>query len=434
MAQQQRKKQKTTKEVDETPVQWQTPFSTIENLELSVQSLTASNNTLQSTLNMLDSITKDFTRQCSFTKHDRMYEIVTESDIRNAQLEILRDLRPEMNKLLEEAEQLLADLSVQEAETKRRLDEKQQALSHFRAAVKFASSQTGVLSQSKASSTTTSANINNNNNNNNKSRISSNNNSKSKKSSFLDQLLMKQRQLKKLININELKSLQTEILEMENEMESVDAATGAPVLIFDKEKHKSELAEQLAKLKRQSSQKKREYEEKQDAEATKSVQQPSTHISSSAPARQWTTSESIQKYTNHLYLVQTVLGVMSQPDFVTSLNAVQKCETQCKRYLQALQNEKHQSKPMPTSSLLPTLIQQLKTVCKATMPGYMLGKTAGRVLELMLTQSPLDLQQLLQEFPTAKEKRHNLTKAVLILLQAHIIDISGTDLYIIQQQ
>ncbi|KAI7905356.1 Spc19-domain-containing protein [Cokeromyces recurvatus] len=265
---QRRKKQKLTKETLKSTIEnqekWQVPYSMISNLESSVQSLISSNNSLQSTLHLLDSATKDFTRHCEFAKHDRLYEVVTESDIRSAQLEISKDVLPELEQLLSEADQLLGLLQVQEKESKQKVEEQQQILSHLRTAVKFATSQSKILSNTKV-----------------------NKNKESASSAVLNQLKDKQKRLKLLIDVEdrkikeetiELKGLQKEILQLEKEMEQVIPSDNGSELIIDKDKHKLELIQQLADLKQQTIKKKESYEEKQQIEASRASNSSSIQI------------------------------------------------------------------------------------------------------------------------------------------------------------
>lgn len=87
---------------------------------------------------------------------------------------------------------------------------------------------------------------------------------------------------------------------------------------------------------------------------------------------------------------------MSQPRFIDTVNstAVKNCNTQCKRYLQGLQREIELYPPQQDELHQEHWISQMKSLCKTLMPDHILGKTAGRVLELLITNSKIPIKVL----------------------------------------
>lgn len=82
--------------------------------------------------------------------------------------------------------------------------------------------------------------------------------------------------------------------------------------------------------------------------------------------------------------IRNVLHELSQPEFAATTTTIHSCESQCKKYLQALQKEKiyiqmddKQKQELPS-------IEQIKLLCKNELP-FMLGKTTSKILHLVLT-------------------------------------------------
>jgi hypothetical protein len=95
-------------------------------------------------------------------------------------------------------------------------------------------------------------------------------------------------------------------------------------------------------------------------------------------------------------LIKNVLAKLSQSHFIDGANAttVKNCNTQCRRYLQGLQREMESYPPKQDDLNQGHWIAQMKSLCKALMPDHVLGKTAGRVLELFIIKTKIPIQEL----------------------------------------
>ncbi|KAI8643270.1 Spc19-domain-containing protein [Parasitella parasitica] len=346
---------------------FQEPFSLIENLESSVKSLNNVNQTLKSTIESLNQETREFGRQSQLTTYNRHYEIVTESDIRHAQHEFSKELRPELDFLLEEAELLLNALASEEKRLTINLEKQEKSI------------RDSQLAANKTRKKTTSRQA-----------------EKKVKEPFPHRSIQKLKQLQdrqnRLIHLHELEDeslaqetkelvdLQNINLATEKQMETADLASVQNAL--DGEKNENELKQEIENLEKLTLIKKQflDQHENQHVQQTKPVE--AIH---EEEAHQLSPAESISLYTSHLGLIQNVLDEINQPNFVASVTAVANCETQSKRYYQALQNEiatqpytqRNQSK----------WISLLGRLCQVVMQDGMIGKTAGRVLELLLSSA-----------------------------------------------
>ncbi|KAI8987528.1 Spc19-domain-containing protein [Mycotypha africana] len=126
------------------------PLTSTVDLEGCVDHLTNCNRTLKSSVESLRSVTEEFTRQAKFMNVDRSYELVTENDIKTAQREVVRDIGPEIEGLLQEVDVLLHNLSVQEQEIKRKVEDQQRLLKLYKQG-NHVLNQAGAAEQSAAS-------------------------------------------------------------------------------------------------------------------------------------------------------------------------------------------------------------------------------------------------------------------------------------------
>ncbi|KAI8342232.1 hypothetical protein BD560DRAFT_16976 [Blakeslea trispora] len=65
----------------------------------------------------------------------------------------------------------------------------------------------------------------------------------------------------------------------------------------------------------------------------------------------------------------------------------------------------------------------MKILCKQLMPDHIMGKTAGRLLEILIHQPnvTVSIDFLRKEFPPEREKRHQLASVILLQLEANLI-------------
>lgn len=194
-----------------------------------------------------------------------------------------------------------------------------------------------------------------------------------------------------------LTALKKQNLLTEKKMESTSVLSNESA--SSKEKRRMELIQELENLKKSKEIREQLYEDmrQQTIEDTKPIEatdQKETKLPS--------TIESISLYTNHLELVKNVLDKMNQPNFRASIPEVDNLESQCKLYLQTLKLEiAIQSKKQTDHS---HWIQRIKSLCNAAMPDNMFGKTAGRILELLLSSADKKIPiHILHEVKEKKE-------------------------------
>ncbi|CEP13609.1 hypothetical protein [Parasitella parasitica] len=233
------------------------------------------------------------------------------------------------------------------------------------------------------------------------------------------------------------------------------------------EKYENELKQEIENLKKLALIKRQFLEEHKQQQQQQQQQQQTNKLATQKEKEEQTTviqhheeedklspAESISLYTSHLGLIQNVLDEINQPGFVASVSAVANCETQSKRYHQALQNEiATQPYAQQRNESCTEWISLLGRLCQVLLQDGSIGKTAGRVLELLLssadTRIPIstlqevssycdvDITQVLilvwfvQEFPSVSENRHNIAKTTLCLLAANIIEINETDVVLL---
>lgn len=127
-------------------------------------------------------------------------------------------------------------------------------------------------------------------------------------------------------------------------------------------------------------------------------------------------------FAKHLETIQNATTNLSEAG-TTAL--VSQCEYKCDQYLQALHKEKMYIQ-IDTKEL-PSVIEQIKTLCTLILANHMSGKTAGQILELLLLKREVSIEELLEEFPWTEDERHNFTNVTINLVQENIITQNGTN-------
>ncbi|OBZ85012.1 hypothetical protein A0J61_06935 [Choanephora cucurbitarum] len=71
-------------------------------------------------------------------------------------------------------------------------------------------------------------------------------------------------------------------------------------------------------------------------------------------------------------------------------------------------------------------LTSMKALCKQLMPDHIMGKTAGRLLEILIHQpnATVSIDILRKEFPPEREKRHQLALVILVQLEAKLITMN----------
>jgi hypothetical protein len=200
-------------------------------------------------------------------------------------------------------------------------------------------------------------------------------------------------------------------LYIEKQLEVAAANSDQHGTEIDRGNMKLVLMQELSDLKRQAAEKQQAYDQKklelEQLETSKpetnaeQSQEPRLSITGTVPASDQVqithvSIESITQYSSHLELIRHVLNKLLQPHFIDTVNAitVKNCNTQCKRYLQGLQKEIEGYPPQLDDFNQEHWITQIKSLCKALMPDHILGKTAGRVLELFITKTKIPIEEL----------------------------------------
>ncbi|KAF9897887.1 hypothetical protein BX616_004812 [Lobosporangium transversale] len=86
----------------------------LPSLRRCVSTLERSTQLLISTVSLLDQATSGYSRLKTITSHTKEYELVSEEDIANAQVEVAREIEPELFKLSQKATQSIYELEAQE--------------------------------------------------------------------------------------------------------------------------------------------------------------------------------------------------------------------------------------------------------------------------------------------------------------------------------
>ncbi|POG64855.1 hypothetical protein GLOIN_2v1671458 [Rhizophagus irregularis DAOM 181602=DAOM 197198] len=94
----------------------QVPRTYIQSLEQCVYRLQDSSSKLQNTLFNLKSNSRDFSRIKKLLDCQRVYELVTEPEIRDTQSSLAVQIEPRINVLLSKAEEMLQELIIRENE------------------------------------------------------------------------------------------------------------------------------------------------------------------------------------------------------------------------------------------------------------------------------------------------------------------------------
>ncbi|CAB5215636.1 unnamed protein product [Rhizophagus irregularis] len=106
----------------------QVPRTYIQSLEQCVYRLQDSSSKLQNTLFNLKSNSRDFSRIKKLLDCQRVYELVTEPEIRDTQSSLAVQIEPRINVLLSKAEEMLQELIIRENELQEEVDKREMEL------------------------------------------------------------------------------------------------------------------------------------------------------------------------------------------------------------------------------------------------------------------------------------------------------------------
>ncbi|RGB42915.1 Spc19-domain-containing protein [Rhizophagus diaphanus] len=106
----------------------QVPRTYIQSLEQCVYRLQDSSSKLQNTLFNLKSNSRDFSRIKKLLDCQRVYELVTEPEIRDTQCSLAVQIEPRINVLLSKAEEMLQELIIRENELQEEVDKREMEL------------------------------------------------------------------------------------------------------------------------------------------------------------------------------------------------------------------------------------------------------------------------------------------------------------------
>ncbi|ORZ05645.1 hypothetical protein BCR42DRAFT_496635 [Absidia repens] len=107
---------------------WQKPLTMIENLQGSTAKLTSTLNNLSLSVDLLDNVTPSLRRFSAMAQMERKYEMVTSQDIEQAQAAVTKETMPEIELLLNEAQNLIDQLGVLTLETERKVHQQDKSL------------------------------------------------------------------------------------------------------------------------------------------------------------------------------------------------------------------------------------------------------------------------------------------------------------------
>ncbi|CAO3601025.1 unnamed protein product [Absidia cylindrospora] len=107
---------------------WQKPLTIIENLQGSTAKLTSTLNNLSLSVDLLENVTPSLRRFSAMAQMERKYEMVTNHDIEQAQAAVTKETMPEIELLLNEAQNLIDQLGVLTLETERKVHQQDKSL------------------------------------------------------------------------------------------------------------------------------------------------------------------------------------------------------------------------------------------------------------------------------------------------------------------
>ncbi|KAG0223676.1 Spc19-domain-containing protein [Mortierella sp. GBAus27b] len=384
------------------PSQLGVPY--IPSLKRCVASMEASTRLLKSTVERLDEVTTGYPRLKTITSHTKKYELVSEQDIASAQVEVAREVEPQLFSLTEKAVDMITYLE----------EEEQTLIDQVQAETNI---QKERLQRQKAARSGLS----------NIKRLQSLTRRKdelSRSASELDEVLDQKKQEFRLL------------LEKANVDESRSNQAGSSKRARRSMSHESrELHQRLEERKKELAKRKQEFSAMQlklqeKKESVRRLRSKSDVLNNSTASDQDNFNPTIPwgMYSDHQAFFEGAMKTGLALDARDSSVYEETFARIIAPYLRELD-----SRQGKTDKQLNRLtrdkskkLSQIRNLCKQLFPEENIGQTMVRVLELLVesTDSELYYKDLVQnEFPTEEERRHNLSRVIGILKQVGVIEV-----------
>jgi len=414
----------------------------LENLQGSVEKLSLTLNALQGSVEMLQPTTKDFTRLKQVMHFQRQYDLVSEKDIKSAQLQIAQDIRPQIDNLLADAEAVIAQLVNGERELETTVEKQEEDLKAQQSNEK--QKLGGLQSQLSSDDPTKVDNVS-------AERMRALKSLKLKKDGLIraiedrtEEIELKEHQVAKLKQVT--KRLQQRKL--------TAVADGGASQESPYEIRKRQLTAELASIELKLNQKKKQIQSKRRTTAggsdaldqkksrrRKFVEADLDH-SLGNDELHW------KFYPQHFRFIQDVLERICDSPYQGDPRILEEFESQGRKYLQQIQKDRttiSTATQTDRKQWKRHSIKQMKVMCKILFPDGTVGTTMGRIIEMLFSDENLrrdassqrsedddsmidilergvPIKVLAREFPPAQERRHNLQKAIHILSDIGVIE------------
>ncbi|CAG8635036.1 7422_t:CDS:10 [Ambispora gerdemannii] len=369
----------------------------IQNLERCVEKLQNSSLLLQASIKRLETGTCDFSRLNKVLGYKRKYELITESDVNDAQKNLATELTPKIQSLIEQAERELTILEQRERELQEEIDKQEIELDSLQL-----------------------ANTLNETNQPKKDTDQSNNNNSSAKLFLSRQKKQQQQNLKSLkarrIDLTKkVEDLAEQMQKKESKLRVFDTRSSTNnimsstnnIILSEIETLQNQIREIDVQINEKQQLLLLQHQETQSPldSLKKSEQQQDNDI--------WASYEKQLKFFKDAQKRSKVIFMGHQKD-----DDICEFEAIYSSYLENIDVDlSEMTKSIPELEEKRELgIEYMKSIADFLYPEN-LGSTIGRVLETLLNEryKEIYLPQLGQEFPKAQERRHKLHTAISFL-------------------
>ncbi|KAG2181278.1 hypothetical protein INT43_008861 [Umbelopsis isabellina] len=424
---------------------WAKPHSVLENLQGSVDKLSHTLNALQGSVELLQPSTKDFTRLKQVMQFQRQYDLVSEKDIKAAQSQIAQDIRPQIDKLLSDAEGAMTKLMSEERELEATVEKQEEELKVQQS--KYTGSQRhGMLhdrmkqgDQDKSDPDAIES----------MRRIK---NLKLKKDSLIRSIEDRSEEIER--KEHQLRKLQGDSVRMQQIKQSTTmegTAQESPL-----QQRKRQLMAELATIELKLSQKQKAIKSQRPNHSSTMVdvskdQKPSRRrkfMEADMDGSLGNDEPHWMFYPQHLRFIQGVLERICDSSYRGDPRILKELESQGRKYLQQIQKARTTISTVSQTDRKQWKrhsVKQMKVMCKILFPDGTVGTTMGRIIEMLfcddstkkdgssqksqddemmidILERGVPVKVLAREFPPAQERRHNLQKAIQILSDIGVIE------------
>ncbi|KAF9363131.1 hypothetical protein BGX34_004822 [Mortierella sp. NVP85] len=352
---------------------------------------------LKSTVARLDDVTNGYSRLKTITSHTKNFELVSEQDIASAQVEVAREVEPQLFKLTEKCTDTIKELEEEEKRLAEQIQletDKQKQRVH-----RQKTARSGLSNIKKLQSLTR-----------RKDELS-------RSATELDEVLEQKRQ-----EFSQLMERANQIGPSKRTRRYTSHESRE--LALKEEERKKEVArrdQELKSIQQKIEDKRRDIQQLRSKADSLNNSDASGHDGFN-PTLPWT------MYSHHHNVLEQVLQTdleVEARDHSVYEETFARVITPYLRELDSRQAKTDKELNKLTRDKTKRL-SQMRNLCKQLFPEENIGHTMVRVLELLVESpsSELYYQDLVQnEFPVEEERRHNLSRVVAILKQVGVIEV-----------